>query len=222
MKTAENEIVEYLYEYMIKRMIPVNEMPRTFRVFCDGVIAGRIAAMTATLPYNRSEFEEIIRALISFEKNSVLPYIGWNSNLEQDGYPPAVTDISPIYGCHNYHQLFTWYEFLQEVPNDFIITLNVQAVRSNRPKENSKKVSPIEFRVWIEGLTLMNSNRRLSEPETTRVIFEWSHIRRKNGYADNLTQYINARLETVHNLSGVTENLIFMILYTPTTMNDIE
>jgi hypothetical protein len=207
MKKMESEVVEFLYEYIVKRAIPVFTMPATFRSYISKIFSNHKIRISTVLAFDRDKFEEILNTLIVFEKNTMpigtykFTYSDTNilDNLDNaDGKP-----IDKL--CHNYPRLYELYNFLQIIKTDFIITLNIDVHKTT-------ETQPYEFSIGIDGLTLMNGSNRMCEYDVRQSMIMWSDICTINGWGD-----FSELIDTDNN-----NLVIYHMLYTPPSMTELD
>lgn len=203
MKKLESEVVEFLYEYMIRRAIPIVNLPATFKSYIALILNNRSSHLSSVIPFDRVEFEEILRMLIIFEKNTIpndkneFSYIDTRRLEQLDSHGEKIL-------CYNNPRLFELYEFLQMFKTNFIISLKIASARM--------LLNQIEFLITIDGLTLMNGTKRMDACSTHEIMTLWGDICEARGWTD-FSILINADGNNF---------ILYRMLYSPSVMTELD
>lgn len=203
MKNLESEVVEFLYEYIIQRAIPVVNIPATFKSYIVSILNKNSAHLSSIVPFDRDKFEEILQMLIIFEKNTI------PNDKNEFGYVDTarLEQLDSLGGkllCYHNLRLFELYEFLQMFKTDFIITLRISSSRM--------RLNQIEFLITIDGLTLMNGAKRMDACGTHEIMTLWGDICEGKGWAD---------FSILINADG-SNFILYRMLYTPSVMTELD
>jgi hypothetical protein len=184
MKRLENEVVEYLYERMVKQMLPISQMPKTFPAFI-GKFVGRTTSppAEAVLAFNKPEFENLIRLLMNYEQYGKpnKDKSGWNgaTPLSRRSYPNAVRKHNNEYKklCKVHYRICEIFRLLELVPDDFIAYVKVSAALLGTEDDRLHRKIRVEFSIGLGGFDIMGADgKRLPHYKLQQVVNRWEQV----------------------------------------------
>lgn len=193
---GENETVQYLYEKGVKLMMPIMQMPLSFPGFIGQITAGRSAQVNSVLAFNRPEFEQFVKALVSFERRSKPMGEKCNSNTSSNISRRSFMNNSGRNElhriCQNHPRLAELYDFMGRVDDDFIAYVLFRATKIGMPSSfdvydddygTTTKYNlnfGIEFSVGIDGFDLVGPDGRVVDsckhPLSLRAAKRWESV----------------------------------------------
>lgn len=226
--TEENDIIEYIYGNILKLRVPLKDYP----VSMNAVIAPFVHGMTGAnytafhIPYERAKFEKLIQRMIQFEKytKGIDHKAGSNkaTSLARITVPSADEDIittvmaeGRTYSklCKNYLRLYELYNFLQNVPEDFIVSLRIQWTAGrdlNADTPNRGRIEFIkrlvEFSVGLEGISL---DDKLPQYVKEEIADKWMLVCNEQVYYNDFSRLLDSR-----NFEKQPNAIIFLMDYT--------
>jgi len=165
---SDNEVIEFIYERMVKLMQPVSRVPIAF----SGVVSKWLMPdshmrgdVNIVLSYDRESMVKVVRLLYSFAHfMRPKPGVSLKTNLHE------------------------FIEFLQNVDDDFVgyITVHCSPLEY-KGREVSKYYSArlIRFSVEMDGIDVFHGDRVCSATESAAVRARWSQICGDHGYSYN-------------------------------------
>ena len=171
---SSNETIEYLYEKIIKLMMPVYQMPASFPAYISPVLSNNLhQGNYSVMPFNRSEFEHVIKLLIGYDHcNNIVSQSRYNTNLCYKAF--RLDDI--LYNAGILHELL---ELLEHVDNNFTAYLSISCIVTNsyRAMGSSLVRQNIEFSVCLAGFDPIDLNSKSLTGDALRdEIALWDRI----------------------------------------------
>jgi hypothetical protein len=177
-KTIEAHVAEYIYERLVKLAMPVTQMPLTFQGFTAPLERIFIKPMSAILPFDRPEFQQVIQLLLGLEvhtkPNSMKSDKLIATPLSRRSYSDAIREHNQKYAglCRNHTRLCELFDLLMYRPDDFIGYLRLTV--NNIIYINDHREHCIEFAIGLAGVDLMNSSgKKMPAYERKLVKADW-------------------------------------------------
>lgn len=193
---GNNLTLEYIYEYMIKKAVPVSQYPATFNT-----------VMTLW----RNSGHQKTKYLFPYSNESILDVVGLlllNSDSEDDNVPHQLHHKSfgnvlvnstnksayPIrdkYPFRSKHlALIEFYDFLLNLDDNFIVTLKLEIFTNSLN-------APIGagFKISLSMITIMNSDGQLGNMIIREARERWFKLGKEKGYHYNFYALVDKELD---------------------------
>lgn len=198
-KTAESEIIDYLYEKMVALMMPITHMPQTFIAFVaplfkpslqispaptfDNPVPQHINCIevSSILTFDKPELRSIIRLLVAYEHHS--------KPTQKKLLPLKKNAHSKL--CKNNYTLCEFYNFMLSIKDDYIAYLMVSARVVHSETLFNERRDTIEFSVWLSGFDIIGADNKLMQgQDELEVKKKWELLCIQKGYHSDFSTLI--------------------------------
>ncbi len=178
-KTAESEIIDYLYERMVSLMMPITHMPQTFIAFAAPLFKPNLE-VSSILTFDKSELLRIIRLLVAYEHHSK----SFRTSLLKERNVRSKL-------CKNNYTLCEFYNFINTVKDDYIAYLMIIARVVNSEHLLGEVRDTIEFSVGLAGFDIIGADNKLMEgQDALEVKKKWEALCIQRGYYSDFSELI--------------------------------
>lgn len=203
MSKEADPIIDYIYEYMVKTMLPVVTAPSTFNS-----IAVRTSSTNKTIeyimPYDREGLYKIVCMLIQ-NYSTAAPMIEIID--EKFEHKNCLTLRKYNFECDNYF-LVELYDFLGYVKDDFVTTLKVKSVNMG---------GYIGFIIYLDKFSLVNiglltlsiGDRELAIKVMRQIKVQWMVLQEERKYWSIFTKALDSAVEIPLYFSWYSKPIIY-------------
>jgi hypothetical protein len=179
-KTAESEIIDYLYEKMVALMMPITHIPQTFIAFVAPLFKPNLE-LSPILTFDKPELRSIIRLLVAYEHQSK-PTQKKLLSLKKNAHSKL---------CKNNYTLCEFYNFMLSIKDDYIAYLTVGARVVHSETLFNERRDTIEFSVWLSGFDIIGADNKLMQgQDELEVKKKWELLCIQKGYHSDFSTLI--------------------------------